>query len=238
MKKFLFLLTSILFFNCSLETIMLSDTESKGVDDILDFYGGYCEYSIGKYKINDEAIVNFYELKLSQSQILEKFKKDSNFASSNIAYRFYRNLSNDEKSKYSEIRTKLLFENGREKEYIFQSDDLRRVENKITTLDKIVDLIKYKNFREISPFLNDSTVIQYDKQELISNLEKVDSTYGNITDEGFQLFGFREVKYNRKHKKYLMISGIIKRDKLSNKFSIVMDPKLNSDEVISLEYKM
>ncbi|ANQ51728.1 hypothetical protein MY04_4390 [Flammeovirga sp. MY04] len=238
MKKTIFFLFLSLLFSCSVKSIILSETERKGVDDIVNFYGGYCESTIGKSVANGEASITYFEVKLKESEGVEQFKKDSKFASSNMAYRLYRNLTEEEKAKYTEIRTAIVFENGITKEYTFKPEELAVVDNKSKTVDLVVDYIKDKNFNKLSSLLNDSSAIQYDKAELIHQIETGETTFGKITEEGFRIFGYRKVKFNRKFKKYLMISGVIVRDGKSNEFSVVMDPKLETNEVLGLEYKM
>ncbi|NLR95070.1 hypothetical protein [Flammeovirga agarivorans] len=238
MKKQIYLFLNILLFSCSIESSILSESASKGIDDILKFYGGFCEYSVGKVVATDEPTTTYFEVKLSKSKGVEKFKKDSKFASSNIAYRLYRNLTKEEKSNYSEIRTIIIFESGITKKYSFKTNELETVDNKTKTVDLVVDYLKDKDFEKISTILNDSSVIEYDKDALITQMEKVDSKYGNITEEGFRIFGYRKVKYNRKYKKYLRISGAIIRDNNSNELSVVMDPEKENNEVLTLEYAM
>jgi hypothetical protein len=72
--------------------VNISDTEDAGVKDVLGFYGGYCEYSLGKAVSTDEKTKNYFELKLSKSEVTDQYKENPSFPASNIAYRFYRNL--------------------------------------------------------------------------------------------------------------------------------------------------
>lgn len=218
--------------------VNISDTEDAGVKDVLGFYGGYCEYSIGTTVSSEASDKKYFELKLSQSEGADRYKEAPRYPASNIAYRFYRNLSAEEKQKYTHINPVLVFSDGSEREFEYSTWELGVVEKRMKFLDKVVNIIREKRFEDLKPMLNDSTMASYDKNELIDNLIKADPRFGNVTAEGFRIFGYRIDALDSKGNDYLYISGAIMRDKQANEFSMVVDPYTDKEEIFILQYEM
>lgn len=103
-------------------------------------------------------------------------------------------------------------------------------------VNKIVGLIKDKNFKALRPMLNNTALLTYDKNELITNLSKVDPQFGNVT-EGFRPFGFR-INQTKDSTDVLHIFGAIIRDKQSNEFSVDLDLNGKDDNIYVLQYKL
>ncbi|MEL6562557.1 MAG: hypothetical protein AAFQ94_30585 [Bacteroidota bacterium] len=217
--------------------INISDNEDKGVKDVLGFYGGKCEYSIGKSVSNGKS-KKFFELRLFESEAIEQFSNNPKFAASNIAYRFYRNLNEQERGNYTHIRPVIAFADGSETEFEFSTWELEVVDKRIPFLNKVVNIIREKKFDDLLPLLNDSSIVQYDKYELIENLKKGDPQFGNVTEEGFRIFGYRIDALDNKGNDFLYFSGAIIRDIQANEFSLVLDPYSEKEEIFLLQYKM
>lgn len=218
--------------------VNISDNEDAGVKDVLGFFGGKCEYSIGKAVSTDEKSKKYFELRLFESEAIEKFANNPKFPASNIAYRFYRNLNEEERQNYTHIKPVIVFVDGSEKEFEFSTWELEIVDKKIPLLNKVVNIIREKRFDELSPLLNDSTLAEYDKNELIENLKKVDPQFGNVTEEGFRIFGYKIDALDNKGNDYLYLSGAIIRDIQANEFSLVVDPYSDKEEILLMQYKM
>ena len=147
----LLLITSISLLSCSNRRdgedkktllsnfISITDNEDKGVKKILNFYGGYCEYSIGATLSTTEDKKKSFELKLSKSEILDKFSKTPEIPASNLAYLFYTNLK-EEKKNYDEIESVLLFNNREEYKTTFSSDQLEMIGEKMTVLNQVINI--------------------------------------------------------------------------------------------------
>jgi hypothetical protein len=215
--------------------ISITANEDKGVKEILNFYGGYCKYSLGASASTDDGNKKFFELELSKSDVIEKQSKAAQMPASNIAYLFYKNLKN-EKSNYEEIRTVLIFADGEKMTFKFPAKQLELVESRMNVANKVVGLIKEKKFEELKPLLNDNKLVSYNKDELVKNLISIDSQFGNVT-EGFRSFGFRINKL-KDGMDILHISGAIIRDKQSNEFSVDLDLNGKDDTVYLLQYKL
>lgn len=215
--------------------VSTSDNEDKGIKEIISFYGGQCEYGVEKkVHTHKENETNFW-LKFSKSAAIDSFAKIAELPGSNIAYIFYKNLDK-EKSNYNQIQSELIFGDGETMKFSYTIAELEKVKAKIQLVDKIVNLIKNKNFKDIKNYLNvDTTLFKYDKDQLISNLQKAELEFGNASE--FIPYGFKFSKANN-GKEILHISGLIKRDKQSNYFSINLDPNSVKDEVYLLNYQL
>ncbi len=218
--------------------ISISDNEDAGVKDVLGFFGGYCEYSIGKFVSTEKNSKKYFELKLSKSEAIEKFADNLRFPASNIAYRFYRNLNSEERKNYTHIKSIIVLSDEKEVKFEFSTWELEIVDKKMAFVKHVVSIIKEKRFDDLAPLLNDSSYVQYDKNELIENLKKVDSQFGNVTDEGFRIFGYKINAIDKKGNDILHISGAILRDIRANEFRLTIDPYSDELEILMLQYKM
>jgi hypothetical protein len=212
--------------------LSITNNEDKGIKEVLWFYGGECEYSIGYSNSSEDNGGKFFQIELRKSDAIEKGAKVSQMHASNIAFRFFKNLTNERKN-YKEIRVALVFNDGQKQTFKYFSNELERVEKKLTVVNLVVNLINYDS---LGTLLSDNSMFTYNKNELLSNLEKVDSSFGNIT-EGFRLFGFRN-DLMKNGIQILHFSGAIIRDKQSNEFSIDIDWSENSNKLYRLQYKM
>ena len=218
--------------------IEISESENLGVKDVLGFYGGQCEYSIGRGFKTGNDNTKYFELLVSKSEGFEKFANNLEFAANNIAYRFYRNLTEEERKEYTHIRPVIEFPEGKKSEFEISTWELEIVDSKMIFLDSIVNIIRKKNFDDLAPMLDDSTLVSFDKFEMIENLKKFDPQFGNVTDEGFRIFGYRFQPFNNKGKDALYIGGAIMRDIQANEFSIVIDPYSEKKEILLMQYAM
>jgi len=216
--------------------LSITDNEDKGVKEVLDFYGGYCKYAVGASASTETGKQKYFELELSKSDVIEEKAKVAQMPASNIAYLFYKNLNKDESENYDEIQSVLIFADGKKMTFKFPTKQLELVKQRIKVVDKVVRLIKDKNFEALKPLLNDQALVSYDKNELVTNLTKVDPQFGNVT-EGFRPFGFR-INKAKDGTDVLHISGAIIRDKQSNEFSVDLDLNGKDDNIYVLQYKL
>lgn len=214
--------------------ISISDNEDKGVKEILDFYGGNCEYSLGASASTETGKKKYFELKLTKSELIEKLASKVELPASNVAYLFYKKLK-VERKKYDEIHVLIGFKDGDEMLFKYATHDLEKIDRRIGFINKIVELIKNKDFESLRPFLS-TDLFKYSKDELISGINKVDSQFGNVTD-GFLTYGFKIRKLDN-GKQILHQSGVVLRDVQNHEFSV--DINLNSDkeEIYLLQYKL
>lgn len=215
--------------------VSITDNEDKGIKEIIGFYGGQCEYGIeNKISTSNGNETNFW-LKFSKSVSIDSLAKVPELPGSNIAYIFYKNLDK-EKSTYDQIQSELIFGDGESIKFNYSVSQLEKVKSKIQLVDKIVSLIKSKNFKGLNNYIVvDTTLYNYDKNILISKLQKADPEFGNVSE--FIPYGFKFSK-TENGKEILHISGLIKRDKQSNYFNVNLDPNSLKDEIYSLNYQL
>ena len=214
--------------------ISITENEDKGIKEILAFYGGQCKYAVGVSASTDQGKEKYFELEMSQSEIVEKYANMAQLPASNVAYIFYKNLK-EEKDHYHEIHTVLTFKDGGEMTYTYPMEQLDLVAGRMPTVQKIVELIKTNQFQEIKPFLNDTSVAKYDKNELVTNMEKLNPQLGEVKE--FLLYGFR-ITEKENGKRYLHISGGILRDMQNHEFSADFDLDGPKDELLMIGYSL
>jgi hypothetical protein len=234
MRKFV-LYTSIILGLFVSSCARITDNEDKGVKDILNFYGGYCRYSIGFVASTSEGKQKYFELEMSKSEVVEKYSDVVEMPASNIAYLFYHDLEK-EKNNYNEIRSVVILKDGSHSTFKYATKKLAIVEKKMSVVQKIVNVLKSRHYEDIKPFLQpDTNYIRYDKEELIANLAKLDPQFGTIQE--FRPLGFRfgQTEYGRD---YLHISGALIRDKQNTEFSVDIDLISGGDDILLLQYKL
>jgi hypothetical protein len=214
--------------------VSITDNEDKGVKEVLGFYGGYCKYAVGASASTDKGKSKYFELEMSKSEVIDSYSDVAQMPASNVAYLFYKNLA-EEKENYNEIHTVIVFADGDEMTFKYPTEQLEIVQNRMKSVKQIISLIKSKDFQGIKPLLNDASVAKYDKNELVANMEKVDSNFGDVKE--FLPYGFRFNELEN-GKKYLHISGAIMRDKQNHEFSADFDLDAPIDELLKIEYKL
>ncbi|AXT59204.1 hypothetical protein D1816_02190 [Aquimarina sp. AD10] len=211
--------------------INITDNENNGIEEILNFYGGRCEYSIGVSASTSDGTKKYFEIEMSQSDEIEKRLDKPILPSSNIAYIFYKNLK-EEKKNYDAIHVILVSKNNVEQEFKYPVSTLEKVEQRISLNDKTVNLLKEKKFENLKTMLNNE-LIPFDKNELVPRLIKLEPQFGDIKE--YRFFGFMIAPY--KGKDILHLSGALLREKQNHEFSIDVDFNSNRDELYQLQYK-
>ena len=213
--------------------VKITDNEDKGVKDVLANYGGYCEYSIGTSASTEEGTIKYFELKLSKSETIESFENIMHYPASNIAYLFYRNLG-EEQTNYQEIRSIIETTKGKSTSFSFSTTDLELVNNNISIMDEIVDLLKKKEFEQLSSMMVENKYYVFDKTELVQNLSKLQPQFGEV--KGWLPFGFQIAKTDD-GKTLLHISSIINREIKDHEFHINIEVTENAPKLLALDFK-
>lgn len=214
--------------------VSITDNEEKGIKEILDYYGGECEYSIGFVEsTKDNEDKKFFEIELRNTEVIGKYVDKPEFIGSNIAFRFFKNLNEEERQNYSHIRGTVVSENGRKMSYDFSREILTSVEKKVEVVENVIQLIKEKRFEDIGALVNPEDVFDYDKNQIVNGLKKVDPQLGNIQE--FRLFGFKFTSAGGKG--VLNISGMLVRDIQSTEFKVLLNPGSEKEEILMLDYK-
>ena len=214
--------------------VSITDNEDKGIKEILDFYGGECKYSVGAVKSTDDnEDMKYFEIELRKSIALTKYADRPEWTTSNIAYRFFKNLNQKERENYTHVRGTLVFDNGDKIEHDYSREELEIMDKKMKIVLDIIETIKQKRFQDIKSYLNPEGNFTYDKDTVVSDLQKFDPEFGNITE--FRLFGFKYTTADTKP--ILGIFGVMIRDVQNNEFKVYINPKSDKNEVMALNYK-
>lgn len=214
--------------------ISISDNEDKGVKEILEFYGGECEYSFGASASTDKGKLKYFELEMRKSSAIEKYSHVAQMPASNIAYLFYRNLKS-EKNNYDEIHTVIKFADGSQVTFKYPVQELEIVSDRMPVVEKIIAKMKNKDFEGIKASLNDESLIKYDKNELVLNMEQLEPSFGQVKE--FVPYGFRIEEFGD-NKRILHISGAVMRDKQNHEFSADFDLDAPKEELLRIEYQL
>jgi len=182
MKIFLQALLLITLFSCG--KVKVSDTEVKAVDKVLTFYGGQVDRLIG-FNTGNDSKVNFFELKISESPLLNSDEKWLDEHAGNIAYLFYSNLNN-EQSKYNEIRVSIDLTNGASHSYKFSESELKEIEELYPEIEKTNSYIQDADYFSLANQF--SGKIAVNETEITDLFEKIKLEYGTI--KGIQAQGF------------------------------------------------
>lgn len=213
--------------------VSISDNEDKGIKEVLGYYGGECEYSIGTSVSTKAGKKKYFELEVRKSDIIDNFTNIAELPASNIAYSFYQNLE-DEKTKYDEIHTVLVFRNGDKNTFKYSTIQLELVVQQMKLVDKIIDILRSKDYESLMLYINNTDVYEFDKNKLIAGLEKYDSKFGDIKE--FKPFGFKITNLNN-DKNLLHITGVLIRGIQNTEFSIDLDLNSDNEEIYNIQYK-
>ncbi len=213
--------------------LSITANEDNGVKEILNFYGGYCEYSIGKSSSTEEGNKTFFELKLSKSDVIEKYANKVELPASNTAFLFAKHLKKEQEN-YDEIRVVILLNNEKEYTFKYEMEQLKTVEDRVPVMEQVIENIKNKTFLEIGNYLNNESIYKYNKTELLTNLEKVNGKFGEV--QNFYTYGFKFHTFED-GMEILHISGMVIRDIQNHQFSAEFDLSAPKDELLKIDYK-
>ena len=150
--------------------LSITDNEDKGIKEVIGFYGGSCEYSIGESFSTDSGKKKFFELKLTKSEVADKFASVPEFTASNMAYMFYKDLKNDRK-KYAEIHSVLILNKKDKYEYKYSTWKLDTISAKLKLFNKVFESIKGKNYDQLKTILSNDSYKDLDKNQIVLNLK-------------------------------------------------------------------
>ena len=130
----------------------VTEAEVLAVQKVIDFYGGVCHRYKGVNFVNTKTDP-FFELEMSNSDLLDTLSYIPHLPASNIALIFYSNLKK-EKSNYSIIKVKLNLSNGDTHEFEYNTDELDELEFLTKKLESISNKIESKNYEAIKFMIN------------------------------------------------------------------------------------
>ncbi|AXT59240.1 hypothetical protein D1816_02375 [Aquimarina sp. AD10] len=217
-------------FNQISNNIKLTKNENRAIDEILNFYGGNCEYTGGFLTSDGKINKKFIELKISKSDKLYQLEDKLEVPASNIAYRFYNNLK-DEKKSYGKIDVAFITTDSYKESYSFDIKTLDSIHKKAVLVNKIIDSMKVSKYDFIESLLSNERYGK-SKRKLINDLKRMDSIYGKISS--FNSFGYDTYK-TENQMNIIHISGFVRRGEQNHALSLYFDFQSETSEILKLQ---
>lgn len=215
------------------DTVTISAREQEGIKDIVNFYGGQCTHAVGK---TPDAGLKYFEVRVSNSDAIENTKNMIGLSAANMACMVYQNVMAESQKKYDEIRVQITLKDGQKVSSGFPVASLAMVISKMRIVQMAVNLLKEKEYNGLASMINDKNGVEnFDKKKLIEEIKKAEGSLGNI--EVFVPYGYAFYRTDN-GRSILRISGVLKRDKQNNEFSVIVDPQSNKDELMMINYKL
>jgi len=209
----------------------VTETEVQAVQSVLDFYGGECNRHKGFSTTNNET-ETYFELEMSQSQLIESYAKILKLPASNIAYLFYSNLK-DEQDNYTHVNVKINLSNGKSHEYSYKAQDLKEIENLIPFLQTASEKIKSQDYKGLLSQFDKDISSNLSATQLKTYCTSYDSAYGKIEMIQFQGYDFFEGKED--NRPLVNLAGIMIRENNNTPFSLFIDRE--SRKIITMKYE-
>jgi hypothetical protein len=206
--------------------VSITDNEDRGIKEVVNFYGGQCEYSIGT-----DFSSKYFELKLSKSEVVEKYADMPDVCAAGVAYRFYKNLQKENKN-YDSVSCILLFNNGTKFASRYSRAQLELISAKIVVANEAIDSIKEKNFSGLKPLLSDESYTENEKNQLITGFQNEEPALGEIKE--FMPLGFRFENLNGFN--VVDVVGLILRAKQNIQFSAKIDLTPGESKIHFIDY--
>lgn len=226
MKQTLHILALLLLFSCG--KVGVSKTEVKAVDKVIEFYGGQVNRIIG-FNMKNTKKIKYFELKISNSQLLNNDQKDLAGHAGNIAYLFYSNLK-DEKPNYQEIKVSIDLQNGESRNYNFSVSDLKEIENLMSFVNKTNAFIRNKDYKGFAETF--SAQFKADEKDLKGLFDELHSRFGEIKEIQFQGFSFAE---DPKVGPYILVKEVLVLDKEAGRMYLNFDRR--TKEILGLTFE-
>ena len=212
--------------------VSITDNEDKGIKEILDFYGGKCKYAVGALASTTEGKSKYFELEMSQSELIESYSNMLELPASNIAYIFYSNL-NEEKNNYTHVKVKINLSGGEPYEYSITAEELEEIKVLAPILETTSGLIESQDYEGLLSQFDKEIATGLNAAQLGAYCTPYDSAYGKVETAQFQGYSF--FKDNETHRPLVHIVGILKRGRNNTPISLFVDRK--TKKVVTMKYE-
>ncbi|MFT2010356.1 hypothetical protein ACMA1I_16895 [Pontibacter sp. 13R65] len=211
-----------------------SEQESAAIDNILMFYGGRAEWSIGRNASTDDEEIQgkFFEIKLSDAD-LSSYKYLS-MPASNIAYLFYSSLAPDEKNSYDFVRV-IVDYNGKEKVVEYPTQELELVSSSMPVFESTAEILKTEKYERLEELLEKNYRAEIGGYE--NTFAQVDSAYGKVTGLSIHGYSFSQGKVGSRYTDLLKLSGVLTREKQHTDFSVTVDAKDPQKKIVDVKFQ-
>jgi hypothetical protein len=225
MRKILSVLVLIIL--CSCNKVAETENEINSVQAVLNFYNGECLKSKGFEKGNGGDL-QYYEIEISKSELLNQSPDKLKSHSANIAYLFYSNLKS-EKSNYDEIKVKINLSNGESQSFKYSDKELNEIEKLQPKINEIIEYVKTDDYKSLTKQFEDSIRIE---EKTISELcTSLQSKYGKINKTQFQGFQFED---SNNFGKIIIIREALVFEKITASMNLIFNRE--TKKLISVEF--
>jgi hypothetical protein len=229
MKNIIGILLILVVASCGKEKA--TETELQAVNGVLEFYGGACKYHKGT--VTKKGVTEkFFELEIRESKLIESFSNRLEIPASNIAYLFFSNLK-DEQYNYTDVKVKLLINNGKTSAYSYPVGELKEIDQLIPILNRVSQLIKTQSYQAL--LLEFDTVPESSMtfKRLVDICSPIQFKYGLIERVQFQGCAFYERPVDKRP--MVHVAGMMIRKKGNVPISLFIDRK--SRKIVDLKFQ-
>jgi len=210
MRTFFYLIFYLLCIGCVNDKEQFPQ-EDKAVKEVLDVFGGNCEYSIEE-TLSSKTRSQVFVLNISESNFVDEYQRVIRLPASGVAYTFYKNYP---KIPYTAIRVNLLVNSKEQYQFDFPVNELKLIEPKMEVLQSIVYAIKTKEYSLLHNYIGDSLTLQVNVGKLIKEIKDKENELDSIME--FIPLGFRYGKIDSNE--IVHVTGIMDRAKSRNYIS-------------------
>ncbi len=211
----------------------LTPNEDKGIKEIIGFYGGRCEYSIGMSTGINVERTKYFKIKLENSQATQAIK-NTEMACGNIAYMFYHALNSKEKENYQEIHVKLVPSQQPANEETYTAEQLQNMDKKLQFTERFISFIKNKQADSLQSYFSTELFSKKQISEFVNKLQTNEAGLSPIRD--FVPVGFEVTEYD--NYPVMRVSGIIRRQKNNTQFTLFIYNKVGEQQVFGVDYRL
>lgn len=225
MRKILSVLVLIIL--CSCNKVTETENEINSIQAVLNFYNGECLKPKG-FEKHDGVDLQYYEIEISKSELLNQSPDKLKSHSANIAYLFYSNLKN-EKSNYDEIKVKINLSNEESQSFKYAYKELNEIEKLQPKINEIIEYVKTDDYKSLTKQFEDSIRIE---EKTISELfTSLQSKYGKINKTQFQGFQFED---SNNFGKIIIIREALVFEKITASMNLIFNRE--TKKLISVEF--
>jgi hypothetical protein len=199
----------------------IAQDEEKGIAAVVDFYGGSCGWSKG-YDYQDDENIDYFELNISGSDLMDKYADKVEMPASNAAYLFYSQLGPN-RTKYSDIRVNVELANHDHYKHNFKVIELKEVARFTPYVALLEQLIDAKDYTNLWATFDEEIQASLSEEIIRDFFEKTESEYGSIRELQFQGFRFSLSDHDRRPVVHLACVAI--REKENTPLSLFLDRK-------------
>jgi hypothetical protein len=206
---------------------VISANADRGIKEILNMYGGRCEYGLAV-----RGGEKLFWVRLSQSNVVNKYARTPRLPASGIAYLLFRNLG-AEQSKYNKIRSVIVDASGAERQFEFATDSMMIVRQKYQALERAAKLIGDGDFDGLENSF--AHTLTPEQQALVrQRLVRLQPQLGRV--DSVKPFGF--LYFEDEDGPQVHLAAILFREKGEHPFSVDLSLRPGLDSIRMLNYQL